>query len=162
MDAATPVLIQRQVPEGVELVVGGYRDPTFGPLVMVGAGGVETEIAADRSFLLPPVTDVDAAAALRALRTWPLLTGYRGAPPADHSAVELIIQCVARLMQDIPEVSELDLNPVIAHSAGVSCVDAKVRIAPASRPVGSTAAPSLKSVVTSAPAGRRLTEAGDD
>jgi acyl-CoA synthetase (NDP forming) len=156
MDQSTPVLVQRQVAQGVELVVGGYRDPAFGPLVMVGAGGVETEIAADRSFLLPPVTDVDAASALRALRMWPLLTGYRGAPPADHETVEQIVQFVARLMQDIPEVSELDLNPVIAHPHGVSCVDAKVRLEPTQRQVEGAAAPSLKGVV-SGPSGRGVT-----
>jgi acyl-CoA synthetase (NDP forming) len=158
MDPSTPVLVQRQVAQGVELVVGGYRDPTFGPLVMVGAGGVETEIAADRSFLLPPVTDVDAASALRSLRMWPLLTGYRGAAPADHDTVERIVQCVAQLMLDIPEVSELDLNPVIAHPVGVSCVDAKVRLEPAPRAIEGSAAPSLKSVVASTSAGPTVTE----
>jgi acyl-CoA synthetase (NDP forming)/GNAT superfamily N-acetyltransferase len=162
MDPSTPVLVQRQVAQGVELVVGGYRDPTFGPLVMVGAGGVETEIAADRSFLLPPVTDVDAASALRALRMWPLLTGYRGAAPVDHESVERIVQCVARLMQDIPEVSELDLNPVIAGPDGVSCVDAKVRLEPAPRTVEGSAAPSLKSVVASTPAGQAVTGTADE
>jgi acyl-CoA synthetase (NDP forming)/GNAT superfamily N-acetyltransferase len=159
MDTTTPVLIQPQVPHGVELLVGGYRDPTFGPLVMVGAGGVETEIAADRSFLLPPVTDVDAAASLRSLRAWPLLAGFRGASPADHRAVERIVQSVARLLQDVPEVTELDLNPVIVHPCGVSCVDAKIRLAPAPKLVDDSAAPSLKSVVASSRAGRHRTEA---
>ena len=143
-DTRTPVLIQRQVPRGVELVVGAYRDPTFGPLVMIGAGGVETEVWADRTFLLPPVTDLDAAKAVRSLRIWPLLQGYRGTPPADHHAVERISQGVGKLMQDIPEVSELDLNPVTVHPHGVSCVDAKVRLTPAEQSHDDGAAPRLR------------------
>ncbi len=145
-DTSTPVLIQRQVPRGVELVVGAFRDPVFGPLVMVGAGGVETEVWADRTFLLPPVTDLDAARALRSLRIWPLLEGHRGTPPADHGAVERIVQAVARMMQDVPEVCEIDLNPVTAHPEGASCVDVKVRVEPAVHPVDRAAAPSLSSV----------------
>src|SRR4029079_9003051 len=140
-DTAAPVWIQRQVPRGVELVVGAFRDPVFGPLVMVGAGGVETEVWADRTFLLPPVTDLDAARALRSLRIWPLLEGHRGTHPADHGAVERIIQAVARMMQDVPEICEIDLNPVTAHPEGASCVDVKVRVEPAVHPVDRAAAP---------------------
>jgi acyl-CoA synthetase (NDP forming)/GNAT superfamily N-acetyltransferase len=150
-DSTAPVLVQRQAPGGVELVVGGYRDPTFGPLVMVGAGGVETDILADRTFLLPPVTDVDVASALRSLRLWPLLVGYRGAAPADHAAVERILLATAALMQAVPEVAELDLNPVIVHPQGVSCVDVKLRLTPVEHLVDSAAAPSLRSVVEPAP-----------
>ncbi len=144
-DGAAPVLIQRQVGGGIELAIRGYRDPTFGPIVMVGAGGVESEVLADQKFLLPPVTDLDASRALRSLRIWPLLDGYRGSPPADYPAVERIVQAVTRLMQDIAEVRELDLNPVIAHRDGVSCVDVKVRVLPTDASFDSLAAPSLNS-----------------
>ncbi|WP_406032120.1 bifunctional GNAT family N-acetyltransferase/acetate--CoA ligase family protein [Nocardioides sp. NBC_00163] len=124
------LLVQRQVAEGVELIAGVMQDEVFGPLVMVGYGGTYTELIDDRSFRLTPLSRADAAAALGELRTAPLLSGYRGAPRLDTAAVERLLVCLGRLADDVPEVAEIDLNPVIVHERGVSVVDAKVRLRP--------------------------------
>ena len=130
------VVVQPQVPAGVEIIVGVTHDRLFGPLVMAGLGGVAVELLGDREFRVLPVTDVDAAELLRSLRGAPLLFGYRGQPPADVAAVENVILRVARLAADLPEVADVDLNPVIAGPAGATVVDARVRLAPSPRPPG--------------------------
>jgi hypothetical protein len=122
-----PVLVQ-PVAAGVEVALGLVRDPGFGPLVMVAAGGVATDLWDDRVFLLPPVTSRDAARALRSLRIWPLLDGYRGAPTVDAAALEQLLVSVGQLAEDVPQVAELDLNPVIAGPQGCVLVDVKVRL----------------------------------
>ncbi len=124
-----PVLVQPMV-SGVELAVGVVRDPAFGPLVMVGAGGVTTDLLGDRVYLLPPVTGADARRALRGLRTWPLLEGFRGSAPVDVDSVVDLVVSVGRLVQEVPEVAEVDLNPVLASSSGCALVDVKLRLAP--------------------------------
>ena len=112
-----PVLVQPMV-EGTELAVGVVRDPSFGPLVMVGAGGVDTDVLADRTYMLPPVHEGDVRRALRGLRCWPLLEGFRGAPRADVDALVELVLAVGRLVRDVPEVAELDLNPVVVSANG--------------------------------------------
>lgn len=123
-----PVLVQPQVDSGVEIAVGMVRDPVFGPLVMLAAGGVTIDVLDDRVFLLPPVTDADAARAVRALRVWQLLAGFRGAVACDVPAVERLVQSVAQLAIDVPQLAELDINPVVVTPAGVVCVDVKARL----------------------------------
>ncbi|GAA1542282.1 bifunctional GNAT family N-acetyltransferase/acetate--CoA ligase family protein [Nocardioides humi] len=127
--ADVPVLVQPMAPHGVELAVGVVRDPSFGPLVMVGAGGVATEVWRDRAFLVPPVTDLDVARTLATLRIAPLLRGFRGSPPVDLERVQDLVVSVAALAEDLPQLAEMDLNPVIATADGVVCVDARVRLA---------------------------------
>ncbi|HEU4910445.1 MAG TPA: GNAT family N-acetyltransferase [Actinomycetes bacterium] len=122
-------LVQREVPSGVDLVVGVVREETFGPVAMVGLGGVYTDLLADRSFRLLPITDRDATEVLLSLRAAPLLRGYRGAPAVDVSAVEQLLLRVSALAQDVPELAELDLNPVIVSPTGAVVVDAKLRLA---------------------------------
>ncbi|MET0840402.1 MAG: GNAT family N-acetyltransferase [Marmoricola sp.] len=123
-----PVLVQPVV-SGVELAVGIVRDPSVGPLVMVGAGGVNTDILADRVYLLPPVKPSDVRRALRTLRCWPLLDGFRGtAPVAVDALVDLVVAC-GRLGEEVPAVAELDANPVMVSGAGCSLVDVKLRLA---------------------------------
>ena len=129
-EAAVPVLVQPLV-SGVELALGVVRDPGFGPLVMVAAGGVATDLLADRVFLLPPLTRGDALRALRSLRSWPLLDGFRGSPRVDVASIERLIVSLGALATDVPEVAELDLNPVLATPDGCSLVDVKVRLATA-------------------------------
>ncbi|GIJ48097.1 GNAT family N-acetyltransferase [Virgisporangium aliadipatigenens] len=126
-----PVVLQRMAPAGTELVVGIVHDPLFGSLVMLGLGGVHTDLLADRTFRLLPVTDVDAAAMWRTLRGAALLTGYRGAPPVDTAALEEVLCRIGRLAEELPEVAELDLNPVLAGPGGVLAVDVKLRLAAA-------------------------------
>jgi acyl-CoA synthetase (NDP forming) len=126
----TGVLVQRQVSAPVELVAGLVHDPLFGSLVLLGLGGVRTDLLADRVLRLVPMTDLDAGRMWRSLRSAPLLTGYRGAPPVDTAALEELLLRLARLAEDHPEVAELDLNPVLAGPDTLTAVDAKLRLAP--------------------------------
>jgi acyl-CoA synthetase (NDP forming)/GNAT superfamily N-acetyltransferase len=125
-----PVLVQRQLPAGVELVAGIVHDPLYGSLVMLGLGGIHTDILADRALRLPPLTAADVTGMWRGLRGARLLTGYRGTPPVDTAAVEDLLLRLGRLAQDLPEVAELDLNPILAGPDGVVAVDVKLRLAP--------------------------------
>ena len=127
---AVPVLVQPLV-SGVELALGVVRDPGFGPLVMVAAGGVTIDLLADRVFLLPPLSRGDALRALRSLRSWPLLDGFRGTPRVDVGALQDLVVSLGALATDVPEVAELDLNPVLVTPDGCSLVDVKVRLATA-------------------------------
>jgi acyl-CoA synthetase (NDP forming) len=130
VEPAPPVLVQAMAEPGVELVAGIVHDAVFGSVVMLGLGGVHTEIFADRALRLLPVTDTDAAAMWRSLRAAPLLTGYRGQPSVDTAAVEDLLQRLGRLAEDLPELAELDLNPVLARPDGLVAVDVKLRLAP--------------------------------
>jgi acyl-CoA synthetase (NDP forming) len=96
---------------------------------MLGLGGVHTEIFADRALRLLPVTDTDAARMWRSLRAAPLLTGYRGQPAVDTAAVEDLVIRLGRLAEDLPELAELDLNPVLVRPSGLTAVDVKLRLA---------------------------------
>jgi acyl-CoA synthetase (NDP forming)/GNAT superfamily N-acetyltransferase len=123
-----PVLVQPVVP-GVEVALGVVRDPGFGPMVMVAAGGVATELWNDRAFLVPPVSRADAGRALRSLRIWPLLEGYRGAPRGDVEALARLVEALGALATDVPQLAELDLNPVVVTPDGCVLVDIKARLA---------------------------------
>jgi acetyl coenzyme A synthetase (ADP forming)-like protein len=134
------VLIQAMVPGNRELLVGVTQDRAFGPLVAFGMGGVDVEVFRDVRFGLAPLTDRDADDLIRGIRGYPLLTAHRGAPPADVDALRELLLRVSQLAQDIPEITELDLNPVIVHGRGqgLCVVDARVRVAgKASLPLGS-------------------------
>lgn len=125
-------LVQKMVPEGLELIAGVTRDPQFGPLVMVGSGGVAVELTRDVAFDLAPLTPAQAGALLDQTTAGPLLNGYRGAPPGDRAAVEDIIVRLAQLVADLPAVAEIEINPIIAHAAGqgASAVDVRVILTP--------------------------------
>ena len=125
------VVVQPMAPTGVELVAGILRDDLFGPVLMTGAGGVLTDLMADRSWRSLPLTDLDAANLLRSMRCAPLLSGYRGGPPADERAVLDVLHRIARLAELAPEVAELDVNPLVASPGGAYAVDIKVRLTPA-------------------------------
>jgi acyl-CoA synthetase (NDP forming) len=124
-------VVQHQVPPGVETIVGVVQDRSFGPLVMFGTGGTAVELLEDRAFRVLPLTDLDARELVRAPRGAPLLFGYRGAEPADVAALEDLLLRVGRLVDDVPEIAEMDLNPVIAAPSGATAVDAKLRLMPA-------------------------------
>jgi acyl-CoA synthetase (NDP forming) len=128
----TGALVQQMAGTGVETIVGVVQDPLFGPLLLFGMGGTATELLGDRSFRILPVTDEDAAELVRSLRSSPLLFGYRGAPEADVAALEDLLQRVARLAGTIPEIAELDLNPVIISPTGAIAVDARLLLRPVS------------------------------
>jgi len=128
---AVDVLVQPMVTGGTELIVGGLQDRQFGPVVMVGAGGVFADLLADRRFRLAPVGPEDAEAMIAELRFGKLLDGYRGRPPVSRPALAQLLVRLGWLMQNHPEVAEVDLNPVIGRGAELVTVDAKIRLAAA-------------------------------
>jgi acyl-CoA synthetase (NDP forming) len=112
------------------LAIGVVSDPTFGPLVMVGLGGLASELLSDRAFRLLPLTVEDARRQVRSLRGAPLLFGYRDAAPSDVVALEDMLLRVAELATNIPELVELDLNPVLVSAAGAEAIDVRVCLRP--------------------------------
>jgi acyl-CoA synthetase (NDP forming) len=141
--------VQRQMTEPVQLVAGIVHDPLFGSVVLLGLGGVHTDLLGDRALRLVPMTDLDAGRMWRGLRAAPLLTGYRGTPPVDTAALEDLLLRLGRLAADLPEIAELDLNPVLAGPDGVVAVDAKLRLAP----VGAEPDPLLRRLSAAEPPG---------
>jgi len=111
-------------------MVGVTDDPQFGPLVAFGLGGVYVEILADVCFRVAPLTDRDAREMVRGIRGHRLLEGYRGHAPADIEAIEEVLLRVSRLVEDVPAIAELDLNPVFALAPGQGCriVDARIKV----------------------------------
>ena len=133
--ASAGYVVQPMVGDGVEMIAGITHDPAFGPLVLLGAGGVTAELLGDRNLHILPLTDVDAAAAVRSLRLAPLLFGYRGRPRVAVDRLEDLLGRLAHLADDLPEVAELDANPVIVTPTAAVVADVKVRVAePDSRP----------------------------
>ena len=125
------ILVQRMIQRGVELMIGVTEDPLFGPLIAFGLGGIYVEILADVRFRVTPLTDQDAGEMVREIRGYRLLQGYRGHPPADVMAIEEVLLRVSRMVEDIPEIRELDLNPIFGLPPGEGCavVDARIRVA---------------------------------
>ena len=120
--------VQRMAPAGTELIVGAVGDPAFGPLVACGAGGPTGELLGDVQIRLAPLGSREVDAMLRDLRSFPLLDGYHGRPPADLDSLRDIVMRVGALVATHPAVAELDLDPVIASPAGALVVDARVRL----------------------------------
>ncbi|HXG41485.1 MAG TPA: GNAT family N-acetyltransferase [Dehalococcoidia bacterium] len=127
-------VVQAMAPPGVEMIVGVVEDPQFGPVVACGAGGVLTELLGDMSVRLAPIGPRDAAEMVSELRTSALLRGYRGSPPCDIPALEDLLVRVGALADDLPQVVEMDLNPVRVHERGVLVLDARVRVQQARPP----------------------------
>jgi acetyl coenzyme A synthetase (ADP forming)-like protein len=127
-------LVQRMVPEGVELLVGIAADPVFGPVLACGAGGTTAELLKDVSVKVCPIAPVDATEMLRRLAIFPMLTGFRGAAPADVGAVEELLLRVSAMAEAHREIVELDLNPVLAGPAGAVAADARIRVAASAPP----------------------------
>jgi len=125
------VLVQPMLAGGVETLVGVVQERVFGPLVVFGLGGIATEVLGDHVARLSPLTDTDAQQMISGIRAARLLTGHRGSEPVDTEALAGVLLRVSRLADDLPEVAELDLNPVIARPQDVQVVDVRVRIAPA-------------------------------
>jgi acyl-CoA synthetase (NDP forming) len=125
------VVIQPMIVGGVETIIGVTDDRLFGPLVAFGLGGIHVEVLQDIHFRVAPLTDRDADDLLHEVRGYRLLEGYRGHPAADIEALRDIVLRIARLAEEVPEIVELDLNPVIALPPGSGCriVDARIRIA---------------------------------
>jgi len=122
-------LLQPMAPEGVEMIVGAVQDENFGPVIACGAGGVVVELLKDVSVRLAPLSQRDAHDMVRELRTYQRLTGYRGSAACNVAALEDVILRLGVLAEDLPQVLEVDLNPVIVHAEGAVAVDARVRVA---------------------------------
>ncbi len=127
---AEGVLVQEMIESGQEVLVGMTEDPSFGPLIAFGLGGVFVELIGDVSFRLHPLTDVDAESMIHEIRTAPLLDGYRGASPRDVDALAELLERVSAMVTALPEMVELDLNPVMVfpRGQGVRPVDARIRV----------------------------------
>ena len=120
------MLVQAMAPTGRELLIGATRDATFGPLVAFGVGGIEVEVSRDVTFSLSPVDAAEASRMLDRLQASPLLRGVRGQPGVDREALVGLLVSVSRLLEDHPEVLEVDLNPVISGAAGALAVDVRI------------------------------------
>ncbi|WP_166821207.1 bifunctional acetate--CoA ligase family protein/GNAT family N-acetyltransferase [Thalassoroseus pseudoceratinae] len=123
------VTIQPMVlaPYKTEIIVGAKKDPVFGPVLMVGAGGTAAEVFRDMAFELPPLTERLARRMVESLRTWPLLAGFRGRPPFDVDGLIDVLLRLSALVADNPEVQELDINPLLLTPDQVHAVDARIR-----------------------------------
>ena len=138
-DRLSGVLVQAMISGGTETIIGVVQEPVFGPLVVFGLGGVATEVLGDHAARLAPLTDTDADDLIHEIRAAPLLLGHRGQPAADIGALRGTLLRISRLADDLPQVAELDLNPVIARPDGVFAVDARVRVTSHGRPTRSCA-----------------------
>ena len=124
-----PVIVQPMITGGVELLAGVAHDPVFGPLVAFGPGGVLAELIGDVHFRLTPLTDIDADELVSSGKAGRLIAGFRGAAPADGAALADVLHRLSQLADDLPELAELDLNPVIGLPGRAVVVDARIRVA---------------------------------
>ncbi|MGP4000606.1 bifunctional acetate--CoA ligase family protein/GNAT family N-acetyltransferase [Streptomyces sp. 8N706] len=129
-DLMTGALVQPMAPRGTELLAGVVQDEIFGPLVLFGLGGSVTELLADRSARLAPLTDRDVHALITSPRCAPLLFGYRGGGAVDLEGLEQLLLRLSRMACDLPQLVEADLNPVVARSDGVVALDVRIRVLP--------------------------------
>ena len=121
-------IVQPMAPPGKELLLGAVRDPQFGPLVMVGFGGIYVEILRDTAMRLAPVSSAEALRMLDELKTIALLRGVRGEPPVDFPALAETISRFGQLAVDCPDLTEMELNPLVASPTGVVAVDARATL----------------------------------
>ena len=122
------ILVQEMVPDALEVIVGATRDPTFGPIIMFGLGGIFVEVLKDVSFRIAPVTRYDAENMLKEIRAAKILDGYRGEPPRDKEALIDIIVNLSKLMEELEEVSDVDLNPIMSFEKGKGAKVADARV----------------------------------
>jgi acetyltransferase len=135
-------VVQRMVtrPHAHELLCGITQDPTFGPVILFGHGGVATEVLADRSIGLPPLNDVLARDMIRRTQVSKLLSGFRDRPAADLDAIADVLVTLGEMAAGLPELAELDINPLLADDRGVICLDARIRLR---RPGETSARPAI-------------------
>ncbi len=126
------VTVQKMVtsPVGRELIVGAKRDAVFGSVLLVGAGGTEAELFKDIALELPPLSERLARRMLESLRSWPLLTGYRGRPPVNIDRLVEVLMRISYLIADSPEISEMDVNPLLVTPDDVIALDARIIVDP--------------------------------
>ena len=124
------VTVQRMVTGGIEAIVGVTQDPSFGPIIMFGLGGIYAELMKDVAVRLHPLTDVDARELVGSIKMVKLFEGFRGAPPSDIQSLEDLLLRLSALVEDIPQIAELDLNPVkvMERGKGYWVVDARIMV----------------------------------
>ncbi len=124
------VLVQEMLSGGTEVIVGVTQDPSFGPLILFGMGGVYTELFKDICFRIHPLTDTDAGEMIRSVKAYQLLEGWRGSPRCDIEALQDLLLRISALVEDIPQIGELDLNPVkvLPEGDGYAVVDARLQL----------------------------------
>src|SRR5262249_31836881 len=127
-DRAETILVQPMVSGGVEMVVGGVNDASFGPVVMCGLGGVLVDVLDDTAFALCPLGDSAARALVDRIKGRACLRGFRGAVPADEGAFRRLLVRVSQVLHACPDIRELDLNPVMALPAGAVAADVRIRV----------------------------------
>jgi acetate---CoA ligase (ADP-forming) len=127
---ADEVLLQPMAGSGVEVRVSMVEDPSFGPLIVFGLGGIHIEVSADVSVRVTPLTDRAAAAMVREIRGFALFEGYRGQPPADIEAIHDVLLRVSRLVEEVPDIAELEASPIFVGPPGEGCRigDARIRV----------------------------------
>ena len=122
----TGILVQEMAPMSTEVIVGSTNDPTFGPTIMFGLGGIFVEILKDVSFRLAPITKMDAEEMVKEIKAYKILEGARGMPPVDQDTIVEILLATSKMLMECPEIKELDMNPVLVYEEGARIVDARV------------------------------------
>lgn len=127
------VSVQEMVTGGRELIVGMNRDPQFGPLLMFGLGGIHVELLKDVSFRVAPLSQKDAVDMIREIRSYRLLSGFRGSEPADEQAIVSALLTISRLALDFPQIQELDINPILVlpKGKGLRAIDSRMTVSEA-------------------------------
>ena len=119
-------LLEETAPAGIELIIGGLRDPQFGPAVMFGTGGFAVELVADVSFRLAPLNIEEVFDMMREVKSYPLLTGFRGSKPVDIEELASTVMKLSDILLEIEEIKEIEINPLLVHEEGAVAVDARV------------------------------------
>jgi len=113
-------------PNGTEIIVGSTTDPTFGPTLMFGLGGIFVEILKDVSFRVAPITERDAAEMIEEIKAVKILDGARGMPPCHKPTLAEILHKTSKMLMENPEIKELDMNPILAYPDSAMIVDARI------------------------------------
>jgi len=129
-DEMQGAIVQEMIAGGIEVIIGVTQDPSFGPLILFGMGGIYTELFKDVTFRIHPLTNVDAREMVRSVKAHQLLEGWRGSEPSDIEALEELLMRVSAMVEDLPQIAELDLNPVkvLDRNKGYVVVDARVML----------------------------------
>jgi len=122
------IVVQKMVPKGREVIVGATKDTTFGHIIMFGLGGIYTELFKDVSFRLTPLTLYEAREMVAETKAYMLLRGFRGEPPADINSIINVLLRVSKLVTDIPQIAEMDINPLFVYEEGVGAAAVDVKI----------------------------------
>ena len=120
------ILVQKQVPNTIQVIIGGIRDNQFGPAVMFGLGGVFVELFKDVAFRIAPVTETEALEMMKEIKGYPILSGYRGMKELDISQIAKTIVTISELISNVDEIKEVELNPLFVYEKGTIAVDARI------------------------------------